>query len=320
MSSVISVQNLVKTYKGAKESAVKGISFDVDEGEFFTFLGPNGAGKTTTISILTTTLSKTSGTVTIAGYDLDKQPDAIRQNIGVIFQLPSLDMNLSAEENIRFHTILYGLYPFRPSFKTMPKEYQDKVHNLGEVLGINEEMFNPVKTFSGGMKRKLEIIRSLMHDPKILFLDEPTTGLDPQSRRNLWEYLIQVRKESNTTIFLTTHYLEESEGADRVCIIDNGQIEMLGTPRQIKDKLVSNYILAEVTQKEKLEKELQALGLKYEIGDTVKIHLNDHNEHDILKSIETPLSNLEIHRPSLEDAYLEIIEKAEHNYEEEPHA
>ena len=224
MQPIIQVDNLTKHYKNAETNAVDGISFTVAPGEFFTLLGPNGAGKTTTISILTTMLSPTSGTARIAGHDIVQKASAVRQNVGIIFQKPSLDLNLTAEENVRFHAILYGLYPFRPSFSTMPGAYQQQVHQLATILGIQAEIFKPVKTFSGGMKRKLEIIRSLIHRPRVLFLDEPTVGLDPVSRRNLWEYLTQVRTETDTTVFLTTHYLEEAEEADTVCVLNKGRI------------------------------------------------------------------------------------------------
>lgn len=236
-NAIISVSHLSKRYKKADKSAVDDISFSVQPGEFFALLGPNGAGKTTTISILTTTLAKTSGEVQIAGFDVDRQSAQVRKNIGIIFQNPSIDLNLSAEENLRFHAILYGLYPFAASYSLMPAEYKSQVMQLSEVLGIKNDLFKPVKTFSGGMKRKLEIIRSLMHHPKVLFLDEPTSGLDPASRRTLWQYLRDIRKQQNTTIFLTTHYLEEAESADRVCIINEGKIAFLGTIPQIKKQL-----------------------------------------------------------------------------------
>lgn len=231
---IIEVKNLVKRYKKAKVNAVDDVSFHVNEGAFFSLLGPNGAGKTTTISILTTLLSKTSGKVEIAGYDVHKQPEKVRQVIGVIFQNPSLDINLTAEENIRFHANLYNLYSYRPSFSLMAEKYQKEVLRLAKVVGLNKDIFKPVKSLSGGMKRKLEIIRSLMHNPKVLFLDEPTTGLDPVSRKNLWQYLKEIREKTTTTIFLTTHYLEEAEGSDYVCIMDNGKIVAHGTPAELK--------------------------------------------------------------------------------------
>jgi len=225
---------LVKRYKKATVNAVNKVSFYVEEGAFFSLLGPNGAGKTTIISILTTILGKTSGEVTIDGYDADLEAEKVRSEIGVIFQNPSLDVNLTAEENIRFHANLYNLYPLRPTFKMMDAKYQKDVMDLAGVLGLKKDIFKPVNALSGGMKRKLEIIRSLMHKPKVLFLDEPTTGLDPVSRKNLWEYLKDIRKKTGTTIFLTTHYLEEAEGSDYVCIIDNGKVVARGTPEEIK--------------------------------------------------------------------------------------
>ena len=231
---IIEVKNLVKRYKKAKTNAVNDISFYVEEGAFFSLLGPNGAGKTTAISILTTLLSKTSGEVIINGFDVEKEPSKVRQIIGVIFQNPSLDLNLTAEENIRFHANLYGLYAYKPTFEMMPGSYRKEVLNLAKILGIKKAIFDPVKTLSGGMKRKLEIIRSLMHKPKVLFLDEPTTGLDPVSRKNLWQYLKDIREKTKTTIFLTTHYLEEAEGSDYVCIINDGKVVAKGTPDELK--------------------------------------------------------------------------------------
>lgn len=241
MVRVVEVEDLVKRYKKADRNAVDNVSFSVGKGEFFSLLGPNGAGKTTIISILTTMLSKTKGTVKIAGYDLDKNQNEVRRSIGVIFQNPSLDKNLTAEENIRFHAVLYGLYPFRPLFSMMEDEYKRRVYELADVLDIRKDFFSPIKTFSGGMRRKLEIVRSLIHSPKVLFLDEPTSGLDPISRRNLWQYLTEVRRSKKTTIFLTTHYLEEAEEADHIVIIKEGKIVSKGTPKKIKDDLTREY-------------------------------------------------------------------------------
>ncbi|EKD90970.1 MAG: hypothetical protein ACD_30C00054G0017 [uncultured bacterium] len=313
MSAIISVKNLVKKYKNAQTNAVDNISFEVEEGEFFTFLGPNGAGKTTTISILTTTLSKTSGEVKITGFDTDRDSSKVRQNVGIIFQNPSLDTNLTAEENIRFHAILYGLYPFRPSYELMPQSYKKRVKELSEVIGLGNELFNTIKTFSGGMKRKLEIIRSLMHKPKVLFLDEPTIGLDPLSRKNLWEYLKTVRKQQNITIFLTTHYLEEAEEADTVCIISKGKIVSLGTPTQIKNTLIDEYILIDADNRNKLTKELESKKIKFTGNGPFKIDIENKNLQKLIQDIKTPLSMLKTHSPTLEEAYLEIIAERENN-------
>ncbi|MFZ1043664.1 MAG: ATP-binding cassette domain-containing protein [Anaerolineales bacterium] len=285
------------------------ISFSVRAGEFFTLLGPNGAGKTTTISILTTTLNPTSGTARIAGYDIRRAASTVRQNIGIIFQQPSLDFNLTAEENVRFHAVLYGLYPFRPTFSTMPRAYKQQVLELASLLGLGQEMGKTVKKFSGGMRRKLEIIRSLLHKPSVLFLDEPTAGLDPVSRRTLWEYLRQVRRERGTTIFLTTHYLDEAEDADQICIINHGSIVASGSPEQVKSQLTETYLLINAEDRSQLRGELRRLKIEFTETSSFKINLRGTEVQKIIKAIETPLSSVKTHDPSLEDAYLEIIKE-----------
>jgi ABC-2 type transport system ATP-binding protein len=309
MDKIIEVKNLVKRYRKAKVNAVDDISFSVRRGEFFAFLGPNGAGKTTTISVLTTTLAKTSGKVIISGFDIDKDASKVRQNIGVIFQNPSLDLNLTAEENIRFHAVLYGLYDFRPVFSMMPEVYKKRVIKLSKILGIKKEIFNPVKSFSGGMKRKLEILRSLMHSPKILFLDEPTSGLDPASRKNLWEYLNEIRNTEKTTIFLTTHYLEEAEEADHIAIINKGKIITFGKPTQIKKELIYEYLLVDAKDRNKLTNELKKLKLNFYEERHIEIPLETLKAQDVINSIKTKLDYLDIVNPTLEEAYLGIIEK-----------
>jgi ABC-2 type transport system ATP-binding protein len=253
-------------------------------------------------------LSKTSGSITIAGFDTEKRSSDVRQNVGIIFQNPSLDHNLTAEENLRFHTILYGLYPFSPTYSLMPESYKKRVQELSTILGIQNDLNKPIKSLSGGMKRKLEIIRSLMHNPKVLFLDEPTIGLDPLSRRDLWNYLNQVRKTNKTTIFLTTHYLDEAENADRVCIINKGKIVSLGTPDQLKKSLIEEYLIIDATNKQKLEAELKKEKIDYIKDETFRINIKDGSEaQKILHKIKTPLTTLKTHSPSLEEAYLEII-------------
>ncbi len=304
----IEVKDLVKRYRKADKNAVDGVSFEVKSGEVFTLLGPNGAGKTTTVSVLTTTLSKTRGELKVAGYDVDKNAAQVRRRIGIIFQKPSLDGNLTAEENIRFHAVLYGLYAFSPRFEWMPKDYQKRVKKLAGLLGIEDDLKKPIKTFSGGMKRKLEIVRSLIHEPEVLFLDEPTTGLDPESRKNLWDYLQEVRQRNQMTIFLTTHYLNEAEDADQVCMINHGKIVVQGSPRQIKHELVKAYVLADAEDREKLIDELKAKGLPYSINHQgVKMTMKDLTAQEIIRSIKTKLTVLDIHNPTLEEAYLEIV-------------
>lgn len=306
--AIIEVKDLVKKYKKATTNAVDGVSFEVYEGEFFALLGPNGAGKTTIISVLTTTLSKTSGEMKIGGLDIDKNSSKVRRMVGIIFQNPSLDLNLTAEENIRFHCSLYGLYSFRPLFQLMPKEYKTRVFEMAELLGIKNEIFKPIKTFSGGMKRKLEIVRSLMHKPRVLFLDEPTIGLDPLSRRDLWRYLREMRVKEKTTIFLTTHYLDEAEEVDRVCIINKGKVVQIGEPRVIKGKLLKEELELEAKDRDKLILELNTKKIKYEIrnsGVVIKVHKSEFQR--VIKSINTPLSSIKTNVPTLEEAYLSII-------------
>jgi ABC-2 type transport system ATP-binding protein len=309
MDPVITVEHLTKRYKKSVVPAVDDISFDVGAGELFAFLGPNGAGKTTTISILTTTLAKTSGTVTIAGHDLDRDATAVRRSIGIIFQNPSLDLHLSGEENIRLHVALYGLYAYRPFYRTMPAAYRNRIEELAEVVGLRDDIFRPLKTYSGGMKRKLEIIRSLMHRPSVLFLDEPTSGLDPVSRHALWQYLLRARAADGTTIFLTTHYLDEAEVADRVCVIDHGRIAMNGTPDEMKAALVSRTIEVDAEERSALLAELGRLGLEPAVGvdGTIRVAYDQSTAQSIIGRIETPLTVLRVHDPSLEEAYVELL-------------
>ncbi|HVL49937.1 MAG TPA: ABC transporter ATP-binding protein [Actinomycetota bacterium] len=306
---MIQVSDLIKRYKKSEVNAVDGISFEVSEGEFFALLGPNGAGKTSTISILTTTLKPTSGTVRIGGYDVNSQADDVRKQVGIVFQQPSLDLNLTAEENVRFHAILYGLYRWRPSYRLMPAEYRNRLKELSDTLGLEAEMFKPVKRFSGGMKRKLEIVRSLMHRPKVLFLDEPTAGLDADSRRTLWEYLKLIREQTGATVFLTTHYLEEAEEADTICIIDGGKIVSFGSPTDIKKDLVEEYLVVIPADPAALSRELDRLGIRYDKGPEYRVQLNGKTVHGVLKAIETPLLSVRTHFPTLEDAYIAVLKK-----------
>ena len=306
---MIRVEDLVKRYRKAKQNAVDGISFAVAAGEFFALLGPNGAGKTTTISILTTTLTPTSGRATIGGRDIVAEASAVRREVGIIFQRPSLDLNLTAEENVRFHAVLYGLYPYAPAYRLMARDYRGQVEGLAALLGIEGEIFAPVRTYSGGMRRKLEIVRSLMHRPKVLFLDEPTAGLDAPTRRTLWDHLATVRRESGTTIFLTTHYLEEAEQADQICVIDHGHVVAHGSPASLKAELTREYLVVDADDRARLRLEFARLGLPHAGDGPFRLSLDGRSMHGTLKAIETPLSVIRTHAPSLEDAYLEIVGK-----------
>jgi len=306
---VISVENLTKRYKGADRPAVDNISFSVGEGEFFAFLGPNGAGKTTTISILTTTLSKTSGELRIAGFDVEKEARKVREQIGIIFQQPSLDPNLSAEENIRFHACLYGMCAYRPSFKMMPASYRTQVLELAGIVGLQDVLGKPIKKLSGGMQRKLEIIRSLIHTPRVLFLDEPTQGLDAVSRRGLWDYINTVRKRYGTTVFLTTHYIDEAENTDTVCVINHGKIVSLSTPDEMKHKLLRQDLIIDADNREALIMELSGLQLDYKANGQIVVPFQGRTAQELIAKLRTPLSVLKIHEPSLEDAYVELLHK-----------
>jgi ABC-2 type transport system ATP-binding protein len=222
---MIKVNNLSKNF-GTVE-AVKNITFDVKRSEIFAFLGPNGAGKTTTINILCTLMMPSSGTAVVDGFDVVSFPNEVRKSIGIIFQDPSLDERLTAYENLNFHGMIYHL----------PLSLRKtRIIEVLEMVGLFAKKEHIVRTFSGGMKRRLEIARGLMHSPKIIFLDEPTTGLDPQTRKHIWDYIIGLSRDKGITIFLTTHYMEEAEISSRVGIIDHGAIVDLDTPEALKSK------------------------------------------------------------------------------------
>lgn len=223
---MISVQNLTKKF--GKLTAVDDVSFGVERGEVFAFLGPNGAGKTTTIRMLTTLLQPTSGSILLDGEPVDSDPDHARKSFGIVFQDPSVDNELTAYENMQFHAILYGL---------TRNVYESRIHDLLKMVELDQRKNDYVKNFSGGMKRRLEIARGLLHHPKVLFLDEPTIGLDPQTRQHIWSYIKELNKRESITVFFTTHHMEEVDRmAGRLAIIDHGKIIAVGTPAEIKDQ------------------------------------------------------------------------------------
>ena len=225
MMEAIKVENLVRKFKDV--TAVDSIYFTVNEGEVFGFLGPNGAGKSTTINVLCTILKPTSGKVKVACCDVVLNPHDVRKSIGIIFQDPSLDDRLTAEDNLKFHGHLYHMNG---------KDIDAKIPEVMNLVELYDKRKNFVRTFSGGMKRRLEIARGLMHSPKILFLDEPTLGLDPQTRHHIWEYVLKMRKDHGLTIFMTTHYMQEAEVCDRIAIIDHGKIVDIDTTANLKAK------------------------------------------------------------------------------------
>src|SRR5574337_1099937 len=249
---IITVKNLSKQFKSLK--AVDDISFSVNEGEVFGFLGPNGAGKTTTINILCTLLAPSGGTAEIAGYDCAKNPDEVRAAIGLIFQDTTLDAGLTAYENLKFHAYLYNL----------DRKLTDS--RIDEMLGVVElegRKHDLIKNFSGGMKRRLEIARGLLHYPRVLFLDEPTIGLDPQTRNTIWAFIDTLRKKEKITVFMTTHYMEEAENCDRIAIMDHGRIIALDTPARLKEMVHGDIITLVISDNGKAADEIEkTFGLK----------------------------------------------------------
>src|SRR5829696_6686886 len=219
----IEVDDLVKSY--GEVDAVRGVSFTVPPGEVFGFLGPNGAGKSTTINVLCTLAKPTSGTARVSGFDVVTQRDDVRRHIGLVFQDPTLDGYLTAEQNLRFHAELYGIDP-----GVIPA----RMDQMLKMVDLADRRDKPVMTFSGGMRRRLEIARGLMHSPRVLFLDEPTIGLDPQTRSSIWRYIRALQETEGTTIFMTTHYMDEAEFCDRIAIMDRGEIVVLDTPEALK--------------------------------------------------------------------------------------
>lgn len=232
MDNIITTLNLVKKFKDF--TAVDNISFNVKRGEIFALLGPNGAGKSTTIKILTTLLNPTSGEINLDGNNTTSNKDGVRKSFGIVFQDPSLDDDLTAWENMYFHAVLYKI----------PKIIRDKrINELLNFVELKERRNDLVKNFSGGMKRRLEIARGLLHHPAILFLDEPTLGLDPQTRNHMWSYLQNINKKEQMTVFFTTHYMEEAERvAQRIAIIDHGKIITIGTPQELTKKTKTNSL------------------------------------------------------------------------------
>ncbi|ENH96778.1 daunorubicin resistance ABC transporter ATPase subunit [Gracilibacillus halophilus YIM-C55.5] len=298
MESIISVRKLTKSYKNVK--AVKAIDFEVEKGEIFGFLGPNGAGKSTTINMICTMLKPTSGDIVINGYDATEEKDAVRASIGIIFQENTLDEKLTANENLLLHCRFYHV----------PKEQREKrIHEVLEIVDLVDERYRRVETFSGGMKRRLEIARGLLHYPKVLFLDEPTVGLDPQTRAHLWEYILKLKEKEGITMFLTTHYLDEAEISDRVAIMDQGEIIAIDSPTALKDQLGGDMIELKTEDNEQTLKEIEEKIEEAEVtvdGDTIhlKVASSDAFISTFMQNFTIPITTLNIRKPSLNDVFL----------------
>jgi ABC-2 type transport system ATP-binding protein len=308
----IMVKNLIHTF--GSTTAVNNISFSVNQVEILGFLGPNGAGKTTTIKILTTMLTQTAGIAQVLGHDVKLERDSVRKQIGIVFQDPSLDMDLTGMENLRFHGLLYHM---------TEDLIKQRIKSLISLIELEEYANNFVKTYSGGMRRRLEIIRALLHSPKILFLDEPTLGLDPQSRRRIWDYLREINTKEKITIFLTTHYMDEADQlCNRVAIIDNGRIVAFDSPTKLKSIVGGDVITLEMGQKSDLKIFLETLEsrkpfpiIKAEISQGNIVITCQRGENaipslvNLASEIKYEIKSVRLKKPSLEDVFFHFTGK-----------
>ncbi|RLC62974.1 MAG: ABC transporter ATP-binding protein [Chloroflexi bacterium] len=297
--NIIEVEDLSKKF--GKLTAVDRISFGVTKGEIFGFLGPNGAGKTTTINVLCTLLRPTSGRASINGFDILKHRSQVRNSIGLVFQDSTVDDYLTAEQNLRFHAYAYRV----------PREVREKrIGELLELVELSERRKSKVRTYSGGMKRRLELARGLLHHPQVLFLDEPTLGLDPQTHRRIWEYIHALREQEELTIFLTTHYMGEAENCDRIAIIDYGQIIALDTPDRLKDALGGDLVALTAEDSEAALAELkERYNLSPEIQNGVISFCVPQGEKflpDFVRGFRSRLLSIGVRRPSLDDVFLRL--------------
>jgi len=296
---IIKVENLVKRF--GKLVAVDDISFSVAPGEIFGFLGPNGAGKTTTINILCTLSKPTSGQAIIDGFDVVHQQRKVRQSIGLVFQDPSLDERLSGLQNLRFHALVYNM----PALVR-----KQRIEQVLRMVELWDKRNSEVRTYSGGMKRRLELARGLLHHPKVLFLDEPTLGLDPQTRNRLWEYILELRQQEGTTIFLTTHYMDEAANADRIAIIDYGKIVALDTPEQLKKTVGGDIVFVKTDNDDRAAEEIR---LRYLVevkrdseGLTFRIANGEEFLPNFIKEFATGILSVSLRRPTLDDVFLKL--------------
>ena len=296
---MIRTDKLTKKFNGF--TAVDGVSFSVGEGESFGFLGPNGAGKTTTIKMLTTLLPPSGGRGWVAGHDIVKESDAVRNRIGIIFQDPSLDERLTAFENLFFHAILYGIG------RKEAKARIEKALAMVELTNVKDKV---VKTFSGGMKRRLEIARGFLHMPSVLFLDEPTLGLDPQTRRVIWEYIRGLKETFGVTLFLTTHYMEEAEHSDRVGIIHKGKLIEVDTPENLKEALGGSAIILKATDGN--AERLAGAGMEAVRRDSSLIVKTDRPDETITRmaQIGADMTGITVTQPTLEDVFIDLTGSA----------
>ena len=306
MAVAIQIRNLSKKFNNLV--AVDNISFDIEQGEIFGLLGPNGAGKTTTLSMLSTMLRPTSGSASINGIDIEKDEDGVRKSIGIVFQDQSLDEELTAWENMDFHGRLYRI----------PAETRkQRITELLALVELEDRKDDIVKTFSGGMRRRLEIARGLLHHPSVLFLDEPTLGLDPQTRNHLWQYIATLAKEKGITIILTTHYMDEADRlCNRIAIIDHGKIIALDTPENLKDGIGGDVVTIKSPDPAAIVAVLTEpwITRMEKHHDEVNISLQNAEQHistivTLLNTHRVPIESIAIHKPTLEDVFLSFTGK-----------
>ena len=293
----VSVRGLVKRYGDIE--AVSGIDFDVAAGEIFGFLGPNGAGKTTTIGVLCTLVKPTAGQASVAGHDVASERDEVRRNIGLVFQETTLDGYLTAEQNLRLHAELYGV----------PRAVvADRMRQVMEMVGLWERRSSRVMTFSGGMKRRLEIARGLLHSPRVLFLDEPTVGLDPQTRSSIWGYIRELKAREDITIFLTTHYMDEAEYCDRIAIMDRGKIIVLDTPEALKASVGRDRVMIGTDDDDAAIAALrERFGLDATVAEglvTIAVDRGEEFVPRLFAHLGVPIRSVSVSRPSLDDVFM----------------
>ncbi|MPY98479.1 MAG: ATP-binding cassette domain-containing protein [Actinophytocola sp.] len=291
----IQVADLAKRFGSI--DAVRGVSFDVKPGELFAFLGPNGAGKTTTINMLCTLARPSAGGASVAGFDIVRQAQQVRQRIGLVFQNYTLDPQLTAEENLRFHAVLY---------RVPRSEVPARMERVLKLVDLLDRQNSRVATFSGGMIRRLEIARALLHTPQILFLDEPTVGLDPQTRSRMWHDVLQMREE-DVTIFLTTHYLDEAENADRIAIMDHGEIVACDTPTALKAMVGADAVDLVTADDTVAQESLLRCGYDTHVtADGLRVYVPDGARavSGLVASVDVELQQLRVHRPTLDDVFM----------------
>jgi ABC-2 type transport system ATP-binding protein len=293
----VEVRGLAKSYDDVE--AVRGIDFEVAAGEVFGFLGPNGAGKSTTINMLCTLAKPTGGSASVAGHDIVRERDAVRRNIGLVFQDTTLDSYLSAEQNLRLHAELYGV----------PRELvRPRMHQVLDMVGLWERRSSRVRTFSGGMKRRLEIARGLLHSPRVLFLDEPTIGLDPQTRRSIWGYIRDLKAREDITIFMTTHYMDEAEFCDRIAIMDHGRIVVIDTPEALKASVGEDRVQIETADDAAALAALrERFGIEATVAEgqvTFRVAAGEQFVPRLFAGLGVPIRGVRVSRPSLDDVFM----------------